>query len=325
MSSIILTHLGESIPLYIKDCVHQIRIWNTVPIYIILEPCHKDQAFWTSLHTVYSVTLVYTDTLIPTEHHKIFQRDYKGDTAFRKGYWKHVRERFFYIEELMERESLRDAISMEYDVLLYTSLETLKEKFRTSHQTLRMVMDNPSRGHPAFLYIPSVNEIRMFSMFLVSLLNVACEDMQSLALFSQTHEVHYLPVITEQLNRSKPVRRSLVGHESSNTWHLSEDSEHFGVLFDSLVVGQWIGGIDSRNTRGNKALFYQNESALYSIKEMKFQWIRENGLWKPMLDDRPLVTIHIHSKALHSFLSDRVEYPSPDYNVESVNKSLLPN
>jgi hypothetical protein len=181
MASVILTHLGESIPLYIKDCVHQLRLWNkTTPIYIILEPFHKQTIFWQDLYLQYNVIYVYTDTLEPTAHHKEFQRGYSGDTAFRKGYWKHVRERFFFVEELMVRESLKDAISMEYDIMVYCSLEDLKKKFQQSHQTIRMVMDNASRGHPGFMYIPSSLEMRNFTMFMTCLLGLNYEDMQSL-------------------------------------------------------------------------------------------------------------------------------------------------
>ena len=328
MSSVILTHLGESIPLYIRDCVHQLRLWNkTTPIYIIVEPCHKQAAFWQDLYRQYNVIYVYTDTLEPTAHHKEFQQGYSGDTTFRKGYWKHVRERFFYVEELMARESLKDVVSMEYDIMVYYSLDTLKQKFQQSHQTLRIVVDNESRGHPGFMYIPSTLEMRNFTMFITCLVGLQYEDMQSLSLYSRIFEMHYLPAITEERNRANPNRRSKVGHRSKNPFFLSEDSEYFGCLFDSLCVGQYVGGIDSRNTGGHKYLCYENESALYSIREMEFQWkkIGESNLWQPWLDGRPLVTIHVHSKALNCFLSDRIDCPSPDYHVDSLYRSLLPN
>jgi hypothetical protein len=328
MASVILTHLGESIPLYIKDCVHQLRLWNkTTPIYIIQEPYHKKEIFWQNLYLQYNVIYVYTDSLEPTEHHKEFQRGYSGDTAFRKGYWKHVRERFFYVEELMMRESLKDAISMEYDIMVYCCLDDLKKKFQQSHQTIRMVMDNASRGHPGFMYIPSSLEMRNFTMFMTCLLGLNYEDMQSLSLYSRIFEVHYLPVITEERNRANPNRRSQVGDTSKDPFFLSEDSEHFGCLFDSLVVGQFLGGIDPRNTGGHKYVHYENEGALYRIREMDFQWKKDTilGLWQPWLDNRPLVTIHMHSKALNCFLSDRTDCPSPDYQVDSLYRSLLPN
>jgi hypothetical protein len=268
---------------------------------------------------------VYTNTLTPTQHHIEFQKSYSGDTEFRKGYWKHVRERFYFIEELMIRDTLHDVISMEYDVLVYGSFQDLLTKLQSSHQTLRMVRDNDDRGHPAFMYIPTAEYIGQFNVFLTSLASLPYEDMQALGLFAKLFPIHYFPVISEHRRSLIPNRKSACGHMSTDSYYLSEDSEHFGLLFDSLVVGQWIGGVDSRNTRGAKITRYENESALYNIREMTFGWAKDGELWRPILDNRPLMTIHVHSKALSCFLSDRSSVPMDDYDVTALYKSLLPN
>ena len=332
MTAIILTHLGESVPVYIKDCVHQIRLWNIskeIRIYIILEEYHKGNEFWESLVNVYNVILVYTNSLAATTHHLFFKNHYQGDTGFRKGYWKHVKERFFYMEELILRESLEHTISMEYDILLYMNLETLVTKLKSSHQTLRITRDNDERAHPGFIYIPNVKCIEHFNIFLTSIIKNKMEDMQSLAYYADMYKdkIHYLPVITESINRKTLHRRSHQGHRSNDTYYLSEDSEHFGCLFDASVVGQYVGGIDSRNTQGHKITKYENESALYNINELELTWKKciDNFLWQPIVNNRPLCTIHVHSKSLESLLSDRPDYPKDDYDVDKVNKTLLPN
>ena len=328
MGSLILTHLGESVPPYMRDCIHQIRLWNiSTPIYIILWPCHTGE-FWSNLVSDYNVTLVYTNTLVETQHHTYFLNNFIGDMNFRKGYWRHVKERFFFIEELMLRESLEQCISMEYDVLVYMSLDRLFEKLRQSHQTMRMVRDNDERGHPAFLYIPTAKQIREFTLFILKIIKSPLEDMQSLATYADIHpnNVHYFPVITETRNRTIPSRKSISGHTTSDPKYLSEDSEYFDMLFDSLVIGQWVSGVDSRNIGGTKITHYMNESALYQIDEMKFEWKKslQTYLWIPILDGLQVCTIHMHSKALKSFLSDRSDYPCDDYNVSDIHKGLLP-
>jgi len=326
MASLILTHLGDSAPHYAKDCVHQFRLFNpSTPLYLILEPEHNT-SFWEVLARSHSVTLVYTNTLAPTPQHLEFQTKYSDDLKFRRGYWKHVRERFFYVEELMLRDGLVDVISMEYDVLVYGEFDYLLPRLQAGPGTLRMVMDNSSRGHPAFLYIPNAAEFTKFTTFLAAIQAMPYEDMQSLAFYSQLFELHYFPVITEARNRTQPVRRSLVGHLEVSPKYLSEDSEVFGVLFDSLCAGQYLGGVDSRNTRGEKFLNYENEKALYRFKEMPFEWRQDAGRrWQPYLDGRLLFTIHMHSKALDCFLSDRLARPLADYDVSSVYSQLLPD
>jgi len=322
MASVILTHLGDSVPPYLKDCVHQLRIFNpTTPVYVILDPVHKTNPEFTALDAL----LVFTDALVATPHHEEFRANYVGDTGFRKGFWKHVKERFFYVEELMMKEALVDVISMEYDILVYGDLTELCRKLNTLPKTIRFVMDNDTRGHPGFLYLPSLEEIRRLTLLTTSLVGSPKEDMQTLALYSQMFPTHYFPVLTEQRNRGTPNRRSQVGNTSADPFFLSEDSEALGVLFDSAVVGQWVGGIDSRNTGGRKIVNYENEGALYSIREMPFEWQNIDGRWRPILDNRLLFTIHVHSKALSCFLSDRVAPPSADYDVSAVNAGLLAN
>jgi len=327
-NSIVLTHLGESVPAYMRDCVHQIRLWNpSVEIYIILDNCHEDQPFFKNLVSEYVVKLVFRMMLEETPEHKYFIQNFKGDIKFRKGYWRHVKERFFLIQELMIKYELRAILTMEYDVLLYIDITSVIEMLKGS-TNIRMVRDNDQRGHPAFLFIPTVESICEFNNFIINIIDTPLEDMQTLAAYADhSKAINYFPVITEQRNKSILHRTSSKGHSTSNPYYLSEDFNKFQVLFDSLSVGQWVGGIDSRNTGGQKIGKYINESALYSINEMSFTWKknRETFLWQPILDGHILATIHVHSKALMCFLSDRADYPKDDYNVREVNQGLLPN
>jgi hypothetical protein len=352
MNSIILSHLGESVPPYINDCIHQLRLWNpALTIYLILDSFHRKSynpvdiyssyidslsppSLWEKLVKDYSIIIIFTDTLTPTQDHTSFKEHIHlasaFDLNFRKGYWKFVRERFFFIEELILQYNLTHSISMEYDVLVYVNLEPLFEKLRESHQTLRFVKDNESRGHPGFLYIPNLNSISEYNRFLLTTIHThnKIDDMISLAIYSNEYQerVHYFPVITEASNNKIPLRKSLNSfYRSSNPYFLSEDSEYFQCLFDSAVVGQWVSGIDPRNTGGRKLSQFLNDSALYLINEVSFEWVKLESKWVPILDGRILATIHVHSKALNNLLSDRLECPSDDYDVDAVLKQLEPN
>lgn len=330
MNSLLLVHLGESVPLYIKDCVHQLRLWNPIgelDIFIILDPYHKDNPFWASMKALYGVRLVYTDTLVARETHQQFLKHFCGDTQFRNGYWRHVKERFFFMEEVMLQFGLTNVVAMEYDILVYYKLAELYPRLASyCGSRLAMVMDNETRGHPGFLFMSGPGTIGLFNKFIMAMIKTPYEDMQLLSAYCETYRenVCFLPLITPARNASIPKRRSLCGETSESTDYLSEGFLELGVLFDSLVVGQAVGGIDPRNTNGIKTDGYENEEALYSIGEMPFEW-KKDGLWRPMLDSKVLVTIHMHSKALYPFLSDRMDAPSADYNVETLYKSLEQN
>ena len=297
-------------------------------MFIILDSVHKNTPFWKELQAKYDVIYQYTDRLTPTPAHRLFIGSYKCNVAFRQGDWRFVVERFFYVEELMRLFNLTDCIMMEYDVLVYQDLAQVTEKCKTApNPTCRMACDNIVRGHPAFVYVPTPNAMAHICVFIQDNIATGLNDMDLLGLYAKTQPdfMHFFPVITEARNKTKPLRSSTSGHMSTKHDYLSEDSDHFGKLFDSLSVGQFVGGIDPRNTGGQKFTRYINETALYQITEMPFQWTKVNDLWVPILDGRPLVTIHVHCKSLASFLSDRPTLPSDDYTVDNILPGLVRN
>ena len=326
MSTVIIPHLGPSIPTYFADCLHQLRLWNKeTAIYIILDPVHKGTDFWVDCQTKYNVIYCYTDTLSRSTSHQIFLDSYEVNKAFRQGYWQYVMERFFYYEELMRRENLTNCITMEYDVLVYTDLTALTSKLAAT-PTCRMVRDYPKRGHPGFFYIPHADAIGDICKFIQS--RQGTDDMTLLAMYAIENPIamNYLPAITEARNKSVIPRVSKNRiHTDPHPFYLSQDSEYFNTLFDSAVVGQYICGVDPRNKNGQKCTEYINESALYQFTEMPFMWTQINGLWQPQLDGCPLATIHVHSKALSSFVSDRPTVPTADYSATDLLKTLVKN
>jgi hypothetical protein len=323
--SIILTHLGDSIPFYIKDCVHQIRLWNSsevADIYIILD--QEEGPFWNDLETSYAVKIVYARNLKKTIGHLYFRKEHSCDMNFRSGYWCHVKERFFYIEELMNERGLVDVISMEYDVMLYMKLSELVPKLKEYvGDRLSMVMDHESRGHPGFMYLANASVINKFNKLMCSLVKSDRGDMQLLAFYSAKYpeSVAFLPAIPP----TDTQRKSIIGFTSEDPSHLWKGFDKLGVLFDSAVVGQWLAGVDPRNTKSVVTIKYENLEALYSVKEFGFKWERSGTLWRPVFAGAPLATIHMHSKALYCFLSDRTDTPCGDYNMETLYKSLLQN
>jgi hypothetical protein len=334
--SLALIHLGDSVPLYFRDCVHQLRLWNTpeaLTIYAVLDPVHRGADFWRDIERTYAVRFVYTDELQPSAAHQAFRQSFQGDMAFRKGYWLHVQERFFFLEELMRQRGIGDMIAMEYDVLCYAAVDLLQERLRAYTQRLSFVMDNATRGHPGFMFVPSPDSLLSFLEFVVAKQigsGRTESDMTLLARYVDEcpDEVAFLPVITPDRNASRRPRQSLdEQHTESDPQFLSAGFLELGCLFDSAVVGQFVGGIDPRNTGGQKIVGYLNEGALYCIQEMPLGFARQagTGLWFPVLDGKPLATIHMHSKALSCFLSDRPEFPVADYNVEAVTSTLEPN
>ena len=317
---IILTHLGESEPPYLKDCIHQLSLFQITPI-LILDPYHKNRALGQL-----NVKHIYTDTLTPTQNHRLFSNHYYGNTQFRNNYWKYVKERFFFIEEAMEQLHLENCVAMEYDVLVYTEIESLLSKLsKYAQNKLAFVMDTPDRGHPGFLFVQNSHTLSAFNEFIVDMIKLPLSDMELLSMFKRENpeKACCLPVITQQRNLLAS-RTSILGNIVEKPDFLSEGFDELGVLFDSAVVGQWVGGVDPRNM-DKDTIGYENEEALYSVKEVGFAWKKIGEKWLPFLDGQPLATIHVHSKALNCFFSDSTDTPRASYTREVLLKGLEHN
>jgi hypothetical protein len=104
---------------------------------------------------------------------------------------------------------------------------------------------------------------------------------------------------------------------------LSNGFDILQSLFDSAVIGQAVAGVDLRNSGGERTVGYENQCALYSFFELNTEWRRDGQLWQPFVDGYPLNTIHMHSKTLSCFLSDRADVPCADYSAEEVHAALL--
>jgi hypothetical protein len=322
-ASIILVHLGNDYPHYLNDCIHQLRVWNNseeLTIYLIADDIHKSAVLLKD-----AVTFVSTSSLHKSLHHEVFLRKYSGDTKFREGYWRFVIERFFYIEELVKARQLKSVFYMEYDVLFYGKVAPVLEKIAAEYSCLTAEFDQEEKAYPALIYVPNEKELKTLNLFLALLADSGFTDMQLLGLYRRAYpdSIRGLPLIPGD---SKKERFSNTGKKSTNHPFLADGFGQIKGIFDSLVFGQYLGGIDPRNTGGQKAVGYENESALYKFSEMTFAWNRDStGRWFPTADGFPLYTIHMHSKALRCFLSDRPSQPAADYNPIEILMNLKKN
>jgi hypothetical protein len=194
---------------------------------------------------------------------------------------------------------------------------------------IRYVLDNQYRGHPGFIFLPSVAAYTQFLRHFVDLHSEYSNgtDIQFLAKVWNEYPtlVRALPVLPEGfVNGPRISPNGCITCE--NPIFLQTDAKEIQVLFDSAVIGHAIGGIDPRNTPGSKIGSYVNESALYTFEELGFHWKknRTSRLWTPYAGPMPIATIHMHSKALSCFLSDRYEYPKADWEIDDILPYLLP-
>lgn len=277
MSALILVHIGDQFPEYINTCIAQIQSVTSIPIHVLISNLHATKL-------LYPVHIVPLESIPKSEKHRQFEHSSRLDTTFRGGFWKYAMLRFFYIYDYMMDKSLTDVFHIEYDNLIYVDFTKYLSIFQT--RPMWCVMDSPNRCIPSFLYF---RESSILSRVLDTCITNASNnvnDMAALAQFrnSNTGEVGALPIVTSYVDTIDPI--------------YSEYALAFTCLFDAAAIGQYIGGIDPRNSPGNTIGFI-NETSIIKCNKMNIEWCDR----KPFLNGLPLVNLHIHSKDLQRWAS----------------------
>jgi hypothetical protein len=102
--------------------------------------------------------------------------------------------------------------------------------------------------------------------------------------------------------------QSLSGDYAADRYFYSTAFDMFRSIFDAAAIGQYLGGIDPRNTSDSSTIGFINESAVYDPRKLyletgidekgrKCYYARSQmGLWR-------INNLHIHSKNLTEFAS----------------------
>lgn len=329
MITILLIHIGNHFPHYLNDCVHQIRIHNpkdSANIVLILNK-NSNSILATSLAYEYSIKICYIEDLPNSEHYAEFLEQSKLllDLKFRQKYSQYILERYFIWEGYLMVTNEESTYFLESDNLLYMDLNKVKPTETLFSQDMAMPFDNVDRGAPSFIFVRRREALNKFNKWIVDCMkNNITDDMLVYGLYRDKFPdlIFPYPLLPSICNDNVKER-----HNLQNQVVKIEDcaflcDKRFPMVFDSVVYGQAVSGVDPRNTNATKSIGYINEKALFSINETKFVWKKINNLWIPFVNDLPIVNLHIHSKALYCFLSDRQGLPKGDYNPEELIKKI---
>jgi len=321
-TSIVLIHLGNSEPEYLIDCLHQIRLWHPAEqtdLYLIAWPGVTET--FSAACTEYQAEFVSTETLTPSAHHQTFLQEYSNyDAGFRDGYWQFVVERFYYLEELLLQRKIESAIYIENDVLLYQNLNLIQNNLEQSIPHMALCFDNDWQGYPSFIVVNNADTLGHLNRFITKHCNSGNTDMKLMSIYARHFPDHLqsLPQISQTQFQRVPDRKTLLGHKpKSDARYLYALCDQLdGHIFDAIAMGQFLTGIDPRNKGGKYILNYRNKSSFYTVDEIEPVWQQDQKArwYLRAKDGNRIVNLHIHSKKLNHFLSDRETVPTADYD-----------
>ncbi len=306
---LVFIHLGALIPAHTRDALAQARLFNACPIYLLAAASALEQF---PIDPALAIITVPCESLSKSSAHLDFERRSTLDRTFRNGFWRFTTERFFHLESLMRERALEHVIHLENDVTLYVDLQELLPLFIKHYPNLAGTFDNDQRCIPGFLYLRSATSLAPLTEFIAAAFGPAptqpVNDMSLLADYrrkSGPAGFDCLPIVPPDYPGTLV---SQAGHQSAQPEVYSQHADSFDSLFDAAALGQYLGGVDPRNSAGKDSIGFINESCLFNPSLYSYASQPDaRGRSIPYLhtDKRAyrLNNLHIHSKNLHGFRS----------------------
>lgn len=218
---------------------------------------------------------------------KTFERVNNNSTDF----WHLTSSRFMYIYELMKRDNITNVFHMENDVLIYYNCATIMDSL---DDNLYLPFDSFKRNIASLVYIP--NE-KIYKEILNNY-DFSKNDMENFAIikektgFIQQFPIFHNNVVVDNVN-------------ADEFKFVSANFGKFNYIFDAAAIGQYLGGVDPKNTAGDTTGFV-NETCIIKYDKYKFEWKIIDGTKKPFIiidnESYPIFNLHIHSKQLEKFV-----------------------
>lgn len=296
---VILIHIGEIFYGYINECIKQIKLFNDCKIYLAISESHFDLV-------QYNVELIALEHLAPSEEHLYFNSNTLLNKFFRGGFWHYASERFFILEEVVKKYNLQNVFHLENDVMLYVNLNEIHLDVEKNGFKFLATFDNDNRCIPGFLYFKSHNEINDLVSF-ASINKGKFNDMELIALYNkQYNKIDFFPLIPDTYFNYYSLNTNV---DSEFLEEYYKNYKYFNSIFDAAAIGQFVGGIDSRNASDrNYNGKFVNESCIFNVSDFVIQWKLDIcGRAQPFLffqdSNIRINNLHIHSKLLCNYRS----------------------
>lgn len=302
--SVILVHIGNVFVDYIKDSIEQIQKFNDCNIYLVISKKHFDKI-------QSNVILVAVEDLKKSANHVAFLSTSERDNNFRDGFWKSVVERFYYIEDVIIEYNLEHVFHFENDVMIYCDLNHIQNILVENKIKMAAPFDNDARCIPSFVYFNGNEVLSKLNQFIFQFADY--NDMELIAMFNEKYNlIEMLPLMPKNYDYEL---KSLSGLAVKSKLKYLENFDKYNSIFDAAAIGQYLGGVDSRNFKfkffrtffKNKKKFV-NESAVYDVSKFDYIWETDGFRRRiPYLRYKginiKINNLHIHSKKLSDFKS----------------------
>jgi len=288
------------LPSYIIESIHQIRIFFSGDVYLIIDDIHSP--FLESLK-IYNVIFVpyeevVSDLFIEVVNKNIHKFVIVHELIGREELFIRSFERFFLLQNLMEKFDLTDVLFLELDNLIYDDPTQWISSF--SKTELCYMFDNNDRCSSGLMYVKSKTSLLGFMDYCINFINTTNELLNEMTALYR----YYI--------ENKTMVQILPTYWNNSKSYISElaymNAGEYSGIFDALGIGCCLLGLDTHHTYGVIRTGTKAEWCQIDYTQEKIEWIVDDqGRKRPYIwgNDKWLLikNLHVHSKDLKSGLS----------------------
>ena len=284
----ILIALGD-IPDYLNDCIQQIKkTQKKSKIYLLV---NKTSEFKNK-----NCKIVNVESLKKSKEHILFIKKSKlAQDSFRNFFWKHSIERFYYLNDFLNKSNLTNVFHIENDVLLFQDLEKILKEIK--FYNFACIRDSINRVIGSLIFIKN----KKVSTKIVKISNNYLNE----------NDMKILNYLDKKISNTinLPLGENLDFIQKSKNF---KKIKKIPFIFDAAAIGQFIDGPHRKKllTRiffNIKKFFMINDGFINTETNLKiYNWKIKWKNKKPYKQENekliPIVNLHIHSKNLKKFI-----------------------
>jgi hypothetical protein len=232
----------------------------------------------------------------PDEQWKDVRKRLTHPMGFRKGFWFRTLARFFVLNSFMQLHRDECCLQIEADVFLFPNFPIAR--FRILEAEIAFPMESSEMGIASLLYLrdhKAAETLVEFAMRVIQL-NSEVTDMSLLGQIAHSTVMKFVPLRTLPIGLKGALNQS----EALNL--ISKNTLEVPGVFDGITVGQYLLGIDPRNSRGSLILHQRQHSHAINPEKLDFVLDGEMNLW--LIDPSenwPVYNLHNHAKDLRLY------------------------
>lgn len=216
--------------------------------------------------------------------------------GFRDGFWFKTLARFFVLDSFMQIHPGLPCLQIEADVFLFPYFPV--SHFYDLEAEIAFPMESSKMGIASLLYLKNENVSSSLTKFALAAINDDghVTDMSLLGKIAISDVFQFLPLPTLPNYMSDAINQP----EAIDL--ICDETNYFSGVFDGISVGQYLLGVDPRNSRGFRLVHYRQISHAINPEKLNFMFDENDHLrLGEAHEDSVVYNIHNHAKDLRIY------------------------